>query len=68
MKLRRLGLAHGMLCDARQRHRSISDIAMASGFGDLSWFNACYRQQYGMTPSASRAVAAPATTRSAVQP
>ncbi|MGV8955379.1 MAG: helix-turn-helix transcriptional regulator [Cypionkella sp.] len=55
VKRRRLSLAHDMLSDPRQHHRSISDIAMATGFGDLSWFNACYRQQYGMTPSATRA-------------
>ncbi|MBU1305043.1 MAG: helix-turn-helix transcriptional regulator [Alphaproteobacteria bacterium] len=58
VKQRRLALAHAMLCDLRQCHRSVSDIAMASGFGDLSWFNASYRQQFGMTPSASRAAAA----------
>ena len=55
VKQRRLTLAHQMLCDPRHYHRSISDVAMATGFGDLSWFNASYRQQYGMTPSATRA-------------
>ena len=63
---RRLALAHRLLCDPRQVHRSVSDIAMAAGFGDLSWFNACYRQQYGTTPSASRAMAL--ASGSAVQP
>lgn len=55
VKRRRLILAHDMLSDSRQHHRSISDIAMATGFGDLSWFNASYRQLFGMTPSATRA-------------
>lgn len=44
-----------MLADPAQDHRSISDLAMASGFGDLSWFNKCYRQLFGETPSDSRA-------------
>jgi len=69
VKQRRLALAHQMLRDPRQHHRTISDIAMATGFGDLSWFNACYRQQYGTTPSATRTGGLPiATGRSAVQP
>ena len=55
VKHRRLALAHRMLTDPRHLHRSISDVAMASGFGDLSWFNASYRQHYGITPPATRA-------------
>jgi AraC-like DNA-binding protein len=56
VRQRRMMLAHRLLADARQRHRSISDIAMSAGFGDLSWFNASYRQTYGMTPSETRAM------------
>lgn len=55
VKQRRLVLARRMLMDGRQAHRSISDIAMSAGFGDLSWFNACYRQMFDMTPSETRA-------------
>ena len=55
VKQRRLSMAHHVLSDPRQHHRSISEVAMATGFGDLSWFNACYRQHFGMTPSATRA-------------
>ena len=44
-----------MLADPAHDHRTISDLAMALGFGDLSWFNKCYRQIFGETPSDSRA-------------
>ncbi|OJF98218.1 hypothetical protein AX760_13395 [Pararhizobium antarcticum] len=54
VRQRRMTLAHRMLGDLRYGHRTISDIAMATGFGDLSWFNASYRQLYGMTPSETR--------------
>jgi len=52
---RRMQLFRRMLADQGQDHRSISDLAMAVGFGDLSWFNKCFRQIYGETPSESRA-------------
>jgi AraC-like DNA-binding protein len=55
VRQRRMGLVNRILCDAGQSHRSISDIAMSVGFGDLSWFNASYRNTYGMTPSETRA-------------
>lgn len=54
---RRLMLARRALSDHSQSGRSISDIAMAAGFGDLSWFNACFRKTFGMTPSQLRATA-----------
>lgn len=50
----RMQLLRRMLADRGQDHRSISDLVMAVGFGDLSWFNKCYRQIYGETPSESR--------------
>ena len=53
----RLQRVHRMLLDPAQDHRSVSDLVMAAGFGDLSWFNKCYRQLYGETPSDSRAAA-----------
>jgi AraC-like DNA-binding protein len=52
---RRMQIVRRMLIDPAQDHRSISDLAMSSGFGDLSWFNKCYRQIFGETPSDSRA-------------
>lgn len=51
----RMLLLRQMLADPGQDHRSISDLVMAVGFGDLSWFNKCYRQIYGETPKESRA-------------
>ncbi len=52
---KRMQLLRRKLADPGQDHRSISDLVMEVGFGDLSWFNRCYRQIYGETPSESRA-------------
>ena len=51
---RRMRLVRQALSDRGQDHRTVSDIAMAAGFGDLSWFNRCYRQMFGETPTDSR--------------
>jgi AraC-like DNA-binding protein len=53
---RRLALAHRMLSDPRNSGISIASVAMSSGFGDLSWFNARFRRAYGMTPKDVRAL------------
>jgi transcriptional regulator GlxA family with amidase domain len=37
------------------RHRSISEIAMASGFKELSHFSRAYRARYGRTARDDRA-------------
>jgi AraC-like DNA-binding protein len=42
------------LCDSRQAHRSISEIALSSGFGDVSYFNRAFRRRYGASPSEVR--------------
>ena len=34
--------------------RTVSAIAGAAGFGDLSYFNRTFRRRYGMTPSEAR--------------
>jgi AraC-like DNA-binding protein len=47
----RLCLARRLLLDASNRHRKISDIAYAAGFGDLSYFNRRFRKRFGVTPS-----------------
>jgi AraC-like DNA-binding protein len=47
----RLDHAHRMLRDHRFATRSISSIAYDVGFGDLSYFNRTFRQQYNATPS-----------------
>jgi AraC-like DNA-binding protein len=53
----RLARAHRLLGDPRCDGRTISDIAFACGFGDLSYFNRAFRRRYGMTPSDVRAAA-----------
>jgi AraC-like DNA-binding protein len=50
----RLARARRLLADARHDAETISAIAFASGFGDLSYFNRVFRRQYGATPTAVR--------------
>ena len=50
----RLALAHDMLADPRQDHLTITAIAYAAGFGDLSHFNHSFRRRYGATPTEVR--------------
>jgi len=40
-----------VLADPRYADRTICDIALAAGFGDLSTFNREFRRRFGMTPS-----------------
>jgi AraC-like DNA-binding protein len=47
----RLLRARRLLRDAANRHRKISDIAYAAGFGDLSYFNRTFRKRFCVTPS-----------------
>ncbi|MDQ2079936.1 helix-turn-helix transcriptional regulator [Xanthobacteraceae bacterium Astr-EGSB] len=51
----RLARVHRLLGDTRFAHRSISAIALTTGFGDLSYFNRTFRRRYGVTPSDVRA-------------
>jgi AraC-like DNA-binding protein len=53
----RLARAHQMLTDPRYLYRPISEVAYASGFGDLSYFNRTFRSRYGATPSDTREAA-----------
>ena len=46
----RLARAHRRLCEPGSSHVAISTIAYDAGFGDLSYFNRCFRRQYGRTP------------------
>ncbi|MGH8188275.1 MAG: AraC family transcriptional regulator [Steroidobacteraceae bacterium] len=55
--LQRLARVHRMLTDPRHAGRTIGDIALAVGFGDISTFNREFRRQFGMTPSDVRAAA-----------
>ncbi|MBR1125085.1 helix-turn-helix transcriptional regulator [Bradyrhizobium lablabi] len=47
----RLALAHRRLGDPGSMPLPISAIAADCGFGDLSYFNQCFRRRYGETPS-----------------
>jgi AraC-like DNA-binding protein len=47
----RLARAYRMLTDPRHAVLTVSAIALAAGFGDLSHFNRNFRRRYGATPS-----------------
>lgn len=51
----RLGRSYRLLSDPRCAGRTVSAIAFAAGFGDLSYFNRVFRRRYGCSPSAVRA-------------
>lgn len=51
---RRLHRAYRMFGDPRHDQSLIIDIAMACGFGDLSYFNRCFRRQFGGPPGHHR--------------
>jgi len=51
---RRLQKVHAVLSDPRQAHRSVSDIALSAGFGDVSHFNRAFRSHYGASPTEIR--------------
>jgi AraC-like DNA-binding protein len=51
----RLTLAHRLLGDPATTQQTVSTIAYACGFGDLSHFNHAFRRRYGATPSDVRA-------------
>ena len=50
----RLAHARRMLADPRLAARTITAVALAAGFGDLSYFNRTFRRRYGATPSEVR--------------
>ncbi|MDG2533912.1 helix-turn-helix domain-containing protein [Sphingomonas sp. HITSZ_GF] len=52
----RLDQARARLADPAWSHRTIATIAFEIGFGDISYFNRCFRRRFGMTPSESRAL------------
>jgi len=53
----RLLHARRTLRDPTSRWRKISDIAMAAGFSDISYFNRAFRARFSATPSEIRAAA-----------
>ena len=50
----RLKRAHRLLCEPQFAELAVSSIAHDVGFGDLSYFNRCFRRVYGVTPSEAR--------------
>ncbi|TGG93443.1 AraC family transcriptional regulator [Natronospirillum operosum] len=50
----RLLRAHRLLTDPDLADRSVSELAFASGFNNLSWFYRAFSRRYGQTPSALR--------------
>lgn len=51
----RLQHARALFDDPSHRRRRILDIALSSGFSDLSHFNRLFKRRYGCTPSEIRA-------------
>ncbi len=50
----RLDRAHELLSSPDWAERTITAIAMESGFGDLSWFHQAFRRKFGATPGEIR--------------
>jgi AraC-like DNA-binding protein len=51
---RRLAHARLMLTEPRCNHMSIAAIALEAGFGDVSYFNRCFRSRFGEVPNRFR--------------
>jgi AraC-like DNA-binding protein len=51
----RLDCAHRMLVNRRFGGKRIADVAMESGFNNLSYFNRMFRRRFGSSPSDVRA-------------
>jgi len=60
----RLEYAHYLLTHPRHAKQTITDIAHAAGFRDLSYFNRCFRRRYDEPPSSVRANARCRPTKS----
>ncbi len=55
---RRLQRARTMLMDCRYDLLKIGEIACASGFSEIPYFNRCFRRRFGATPTQFRGAAA----------
>jgi AraC-like DNA-binding protein len=55
---RRLARCRRALGDPLQSHRSVSEIAYAWGFSDMTHFGRCFRKAYGLSPRDYRGRAA----------
>ena len=51
----RLQHSVGLLARAHLTRQKISEVALSSGFNDLSYFHRCFRRRFGMTPATARA-------------
>lgn len=50
----RLSLVYIALSDPAELHKTIADIVLECGFGDISHFNRAFRRRYGASPSEVR--------------
>jgi AraC-like DNA-binding protein len=50
----RLQRARAMLADLRHDRMKISEIALACGFNEVSYFNRCFRRRFGCAPTQYR--------------
>lgn len=50
----RLQRARSMLASRRYNHVKVSDIALACGFNEVSYFNRCFRRRFGASPTQYR--------------
>ena len=55
LRQQRLARCWEELTQRRGQRRNIAQVALASGFGDLSTFNRAFRARFGMTPRAAQA-------------
>jgi len=55
---RRLQECHAMVASPAHAHRSVTDIAFAWGFKDLTTFYRAFRRQFDMAPGELRRAAA----------
>jgi AraC-like DNA-binding protein len=53
----RLALAHPLLSDPRGASDKIASVALAAGFGDVSYFYRAFRRRYDLLPTDVRAQA-----------
>lgn len=49
--LRQLRLKHAAALITREPHRSLTDIALSSGFGSSQYFSNAYKREFGVPPS-----------------
>ncbi|QDC08881.1 helix-turn-helix domain-containing protein [Oceanicola sp. D3] len=53
-RLRNIRLERAMAALQQREDTAITDIALGCGFGDISYFNRCFKAHYGMTPGEAR--------------